>query len=299
MLACYKARAVPINVNYRYVAEELRYLCDDADLVALFHDADTAEHVDAVDSPGLLLTSIVGLRRVRAARAIGIGGARSRPALARRPLRALHGRHHRPAEGRGVAPGRHVLRRPRQRQSRRAADHRARTDRRRRCSTIPRSDCGRSSRRATPRVTQFVSLALGPLMHASGQWSALGTLLGGGKVVLYGESHVDMEQVLDLLERERVNACNLVGDASARPMLQALRGASRSLGPLRAPPARLGRQHPLGRREGRVDGRAAVGARDRRGNRLVGVARAGGRGHDARRRAVGSRSRSRPRPTRS
>src|SRR5947207_15873766 len=35
-------------------------------------------------------------------------------------------------------------------------------------------------------VEQFVSLALGPLMHASGQWSALGTLLGGGKVVLYG-----------------------------------------------------------------------------------------------------------------
>jgi acyl-CoA synthetase (AMP-forming)/AMP-acid ligase II len=60
-------------------------------------------------------------------------------------------------------------------------------------------------------------------MHASGQWSALGTLLGGGKVVLYGEPHVHMDRVLDLIERERVNACNLVGDASARPMLDALR----------------------------------------------------------------------------
>ena len=40
--------------------------------------------------------------------------------------------------------------------------------------------------------------------------------------MLYGEPHVDMERVLDLLERERVNACNLVGDASARPMLDAL-----------------------------------------------------------------------------
>ena len=28
MLGCYKARAVPINVNYRYVVEELRYLFD-------------------------------------------------------------------------------------------------------------------------------------------------------------------------------------------------------------------------------------------------------------------------------
>src|SRR5215211_481909 len=30
MLAAYKLRAVPVNVNYRYVADELRYLCADA-----------------------------------------------------------------------------------------------------------------------------------------------------------------------------------------------------------------------------------------------------------------------------
>src|SRR5205085_4366030 len=60
MLACYKTRAVPINVNYRYVADELRYLCDDADLVALFHDADTARQVDAVRSPALKLVVVAG-----------------------------------------------------------------------------------------------------------------------------------------------------------------------------------------------------------------------------------------------
>src|SRR5689334_16821553 len=60
MLACYKARAVPINVNYRYVAEELQYLCDDADLVALFHDADTAAYVAALQTPLLRLTVVAG-----------------------------------------------------------------------------------------------------------------------------------------------------------------------------------------------------------------------------------------------
>ena len=222
MLACYKARAVPINVNYRYVADELRYLCDDADLVALFHDADTTDARRRGPVSRAAAHRDRRLRRVRAARAVGLGRARPRPALPRRPLRALHRRHDRPAEGRRVAPGRHVLRRPRQREPGRTADHRARSRSRRRCSTTPRNGCGRSCRPATRAVTQFVSLALGPLMHASGQWSALGTLLGGGKVVLYGEPHVDMELVLDLLERERVNACNLVGDASARPMLHAL-----------------------------------------------------------------------------
>jgi acyl-CoA synthetase (AMP-forming)/AMP-acid ligase II len=37
MLACFKLRAVPININFRYVEDELRYLFRDADLVGLVH----------------------------------------------------------------------------------------------------------------------------------------------------------------------------------------------------------------------------------------------------------------------
>ena len=48
MLACFKIRAVPINVNYRYVEEELAYLYEDADLVAVVFDAEFASRVDAV-----------------------------------------------------------------------------------------------------------------------------------------------------------------------------------------------------------------------------------------------------------
>src|SRR5215510_2912629 len=39
MLAAYKIRAVPINVNYRYVESELLYLFDNADFVALVFEA--------------------------------------------------------------------------------------------------------------------------------------------------------------------------------------------------------------------------------------------------------------------
>jgi acyl-CoA synthetase (AMP-forming)/AMP-acid ligase II len=221
MLACYKARAVPINVNYRYVAEELRYLCDDADLVALFHDADTAEYVGAVCSPALRLIVISGSPEYEelvgsgsADRDLGprspddryvlyTGGTTGRPkGVVWRQEDMFFG-------GLGSGnPGGPPISAPEQ---------------------IAASVLDNPAQRLRPflppgdtSVNQFVSLALGPLMHASGQWSALGTLLGGGKVVLYGEPHVDMERVLDLLERERVNACNLVGDASARPMLDAL-----------------------------------------------------------------------------
>ena len=35
MVGCYKARAVPINLNYRYVVPELRYVIENADLEVL------------------------------------------------------------------------------------------------------------------------------------------------------------------------------------------------------------------------------------------------------------------------
>ncbi|MEU3458814.1 acyl-CoA synthetase [Streptomyces sp. NPDC006733] len=46
-LACVKARAVPVNVNYRYVEEELVYLYRDADLTALVFDAEFTGRVAA------------------------------------------------------------------------------------------------------------------------------------------------------------------------------------------------------------------------------------------------------------
>jgi acyl-CoA synthetase (AMP-forming)/AMP-acid ligase II len=47
VLGCLKARIVPVNVNYRYVADELVYLYRDADLVAVVFDAEFGERVAA------------------------------------------------------------------------------------------------------------------------------------------------------------------------------------------------------------------------------------------------------------
>ena len=48
MLACLKMRAVPINVNYRYVEDELRYLFSDADLVGVLHQREFAPRIAAI-----------------------------------------------------------------------------------------------------------------------------------------------------------------------------------------------------------------------------------------------------------
>src|SRR5690554_1998549 len=55
MLACFKIRAVPINVNYRYVNDELLYIFDNADLVGLVHHREFSPHIAAVrdSAPGL------------------------------------------------------------------------------------------------------------------------------------------------------------------------------------------------------------------------------------------------------
>src|SRR5664279_1003781 len=61
IFAAYKLRAVPINVNYRYVEAELRYLFENADLVALVHDAQFAPRIAAVRDSLPLLRHLVAI----------------------------------------------------------------------------------------------------------------------------------------------------------------------------------------------------------------------------------------------
>ena len=48
MIGCLKIRAVPINVNYRYVEDELAYLIGNAELVACVYDQEYAPCLAAV-----------------------------------------------------------------------------------------------------------------------------------------------------------------------------------------------------------------------------------------------------------
>ncbi len=55
MIGCFKMRAVPVNVNFRYVEDELQYLLDDAGAVAVIHQRSFAPRIAAVRErlPGL------------------------------------------------------------------------------------------------------------------------------------------------------------------------------------------------------------------------------------------------------
>src|SRR5215216_4007859 len=61
MLAAFKLRAVPVNVNYRYVEEELRYLLDDSDAKAVVFHREFAPKLDAVRGKLPLLRTFVAV----------------------------------------------------------------------------------------------------------------------------------------------------------------------------------------------------------------------------------------------
>jgi fatty-acyl-CoA synthase len=61
-----------------------------------------------------------------------------------------------------------------------------------------------------------------PLMHGTGLFSAMQQLCQGGSVVTLTARHLDVVELLDTIERERVNVLAMVGDAFGKPILRAL-----------------------------------------------------------------------------
>ena len=61
-----------------------------------------------------------------------------------------------------------------------------------------------------------------PLMHGTAHWFAFGTLYTGGTVVLSPDRRLDPPRLWELIARERVTFLVIVGDAFARPLVEAL-----------------------------------------------------------------------------
>jgi 3-oxocholest-4-en-26-oate---CoA ligase len=68
----------------------------------------------------------------------------------------------------------------------------------------------------------FVGLPACPLMHGTGCFTQLILLTAGGSTVLAESRTLDVVELLDLVERERVNQLVIVGDAFAKPILREL-----------------------------------------------------------------------------
>jgi 3-oxocholest-4-en-26-oate---CoA ligase len=212
LLATIKLRAASININYRYVRDELAYHLRDADLSALVYDQDLAPVVDAVVPPGLPRVAIgadfgsalsfdAALAAASGARdfaprspddifIIYTGGTTGHP-------KGVMWRHE--DIWRTLGGGIDFI------------------------TGEPLEDEWAQSRRGAEGAVNgrgMVRMAPAPLIHGAAMVATLACLFGGDTAVIMPK--FDPDAIWAAVQRHKVNVLSVIGDAMARPLMEAL-----------------------------------------------------------------------------
>ncbi|MBA3605643.1 MAG: AMP-binding protein [Acidimicrobiia bacterium] len=224
--AAFKERITPINVNYRYLDDELAYLLDNSDCAAVVYHSSLGDRLARIVDRLPKLTWWISVDDGPAPGGVEVDGAEAFATV-------LAG--HRPAPPRA-----------------RAVDdlymlYTGGT------TGMPKGvmyevgqftesflgyvsvGAGRAPFTSVVEVADFVAATVAaggqqvatpacPLMHGTGVWlGALLPHLGGGEVALLASRSFDAHELWSVVERRGVGMLVIVGDAFGRPMLQALR----------------------------------------------------------------------------
>jgi acyl-CoA synthetase (AMP-forming)/AMP-acid ligase II len=215
MLAVYKLRGALINVNYRYTSKEIQYVLDNADVVALVHEKMYTDRIaDALPgAPSVKHTVVIDDESEGAI----VGTSFDEALAAGRPDRDFEERTNDDLyilyTGGTTGMPKGVIWRH---------------------EDVWRTlGGGINFMTKEPLENEYVQaemgkvtggmvrLCLAPLIHGNAQWASLMALFGGDTVVLL--TQFDPAEVWKAVERRKVNVIVLIGDAMARPMIEAFK----------------------------------------------------------------------------
>ncbi len=217
VFAAFKAGFAVVNTNYRYAADELVYLWDNADATAVVFHGTFAEQCDAVRDR---------VPKVRTWLWVDDGTGPC-PEWATPYEAAATAGTDTDIEGPWGRSGDHLLllytggttgmpKGVMWRQD----DLFGALDSSNRNRLPPEQDLDAAAGRVTKAGPRNMPAA--PLMHGTGLFNALSNLMIGGSITTMEGRHFSAEEFLDTIEQRAINSTSIVGDAFAKPILRAL-----------------------------------------------------------------------------
>ena len=218
MLGAYKLCAIPININYRYVEEELKYLIENADMEAIFYHKQFSKKLQNIKGQLPLLKSFICINdhsdnenvieesfdfesliinedesRLKVQRSgddqyiLYTGGTTGMPkGVVWRMEDVLM------TLGGGI-------------------------------------DAVTGEKYKTPEEfadkcfqDQTIALALAPFMHGGAQWQSFNAFFSGWKLIINDQISFDADYIWEVVAKEKVMNLTIMGDAMGRPLCDAL-----------------------------------------------------------------------------
>ena len=218
MLGAYKLCAIPININYRYVEEELKYLIDNADMEAIFFHKQFSTKIKNISADLPLLKNYISIED-------GLDSKEEMKSALDFELLIEHESKERiPVKRSG--DDRYII-------------YTGGT------TGMPKGvvwrmedvlmtlgggiDAITGEKYPTPEAfadkclqDQTTALALAPLMHGAAQWQSFNAFFSGWKFIINDQISFDANYVWDLVAKEKVMNLTITGDAMGRPLCDAL-----------------------------------------------------------------------------